>query len=162
MPAFCGRRMTTVGFDFHDFNSGTRTMIPNRNQHVVDSDYSTSKSRTQSNTLHCDSWIAQSLGIPLDDPQCSFLTRHNSDAALLSSGSSHKSDPRELWNYIMSSQTNESTHEVARWNFLKENRLPLWNTASFALNFVVTYGVGTLGWLGNGTNQELSEKYQVR
>jgi hypothetical protein len=36
------------------------------------------------------------------------------------------------------------------------------NPVFYVLNALFTYGVGTLGWLGNGTNEELSEKYQVR
>jgi len=44
----------------------------------------------------------------------------------------------------------------------KINYLPQWNTVAFLVNIIVTYGVGTLGWLGKGINNaELSEKYQV-
>ena len=35
------------------------------------------------------------------------------------------------------------------------------NLVSYLLNFIITYGVGTLGWLGNGNNAQLSEEYQV-
>ena len=41
------------------------------------------------------------------------------------------------------------------------NRLNWLNLGSYVLNFVITYGVGTLGWLGNGNNAQLSEEYQV-
>jgi hypothetical protein len=38
-----------------------------------------------------------------------------------------------------------------------------WNTIAFLINTIITYGVGSLGWLGTGINNaELSEKYQVR
>lgn len=36
------------------------------------------------------------------------------------------------------------------------------NLGAYVLNIVFTFGVGTNGWFGNGTNGELSEKYQVR
>lgn len=42
------------------------------------------------------------------------------------------------------------------------NALNYLNVVFYILNFLVTYGVGLLGWVGNGTNEELSEKYQVR
>lgn len=35
------------------------------------------------------------------------------------------------------------------------------NLGAYVLNIVFTFGVGTNGWFGNGTNGELSEKYQV-
>ena len=35
------------------------------------------------------------------------------------------------------------------------------NLLFFIINIVFTYGIGTNGWLGNGTNGELSEKYQT-
>ena len=41
------------------------------------------------------------------------------------------------------------------------NKLNWLNSVFYILNFIVTYGVGTKGWLGNGSNAELSEKYQV-
>jgi hypothetical protein len=41
------------------------------------------------------------------------------------------------------------------------NKLNWLNLLSYVLNFAITYGVGTLGWLGNGNNAELSEKYQT-
>ena len=48
----------------------------------------------------------------------------------------------------------------------EEERPPLkllnWaNIIFYVINFVITYGIGTGGWLGNGTNGELSEKYQT-
>lgn len=36
------------------------------------------------------------------------------------------------------------------------------NLGAYVLNIVFTFGVGTNGWFGNGTNGELSQKYQVR
>jgi hypothetical protein len=47
-------------------------------------------------------------------------------------------------------------------SFSIRKHLHWWNTLAFVFNFVVTYGVGTMGWIGKGTNEELSEKYQVR
>lgn len=47
-------------------------------------------------------------------------------------------------------------------SFSIRKHLHWWNTLAFVLHFVVTYGVGTMGWIGKGTNEELSEKYQVR
>lgn len=41
------------------------------------------------------------------------------------------------------------------------NKLNWLNPVFYILNFVITYGVGTKGWLGNGSNAELSEKYQT-
>lgn len=40
------------------------------------------------------------------------------------------------------------------------NKLNILNVVFYVINIIITYGVGTLGWLGNGTNGELSEKYQ--
>ena len=42
------------------------------------------------------------------------------------------------------------------------NPLNWLNVAFFLLNVLFTYGIGVLGWFGNGTNMEISEKYQVR
>jgi hypothetical protein len=36
------------------------------------------------------------------------------------------------------------------------------NLGFFIGNAVFTYGIGVLGWLGNGDNGEISAKYQVR
>lgn len=36
------------------------------------------------------------------------------------------------------------------------------NVVFYILNIIVTFGIGTLGWSGQPTNGELSEKYQVR
>lgn len=36
------------------------------------------------------------------------------------------------------------------------------NLGAYILNIVFTFGIGTNGWFGNGTNGELSQKYQVR
>jgi len=44
----------------------------------------------------------------------------------------------------------------------KINIKNLLNLGAYALNIVFTFGVGTNGWFGNGTNGELSQKYQVR
>jgi benzodiazapine receptor len=41
------------------------------------------------------------------------------------------------------------------------NKLNILNTVFYIINTVVTYGVGSLGWLGNATNSELSDKYQT-
>jgi hypothetical protein len=35
------------------------------------------------------------------------------------------------------------------------------NLGAYIFNIVFTFGVGTNGWFGNGTNGELSQKYQV-
>lgn len=35
------------------------------------------------------------------------------------------------------------------------------NLLFYILNFLFTYGIGTLSWLGNGTNGDLSRKYQT-
>lgn len=35
------------------------------------------------------------------------------------------------------------------------------NLGAYVFNIVFTFGVGTNGWFGNGTNGELSLKYQV-
>jgi hypothetical protein len=43
----------------------------------------------------------------------------------------------------------------------KLNALNWLNLVSYLSNFAITYGVGVLGWFGNGTNDELSEKYQA-
>eukprot|EP00980_Cylindrotheca_fusiformis_P017339 scaffold5380_cov131-Cylindrotheca_fusiformis.AAC.16 len=40
------------------------------------------------------------------------------------------------------------------------NKVNIFNAAFFVINVVITYGVGILGWIGNGTNDELSKKYQ--
>jgi hypothetical protein len=50
----------------------------------------------------------------------------------------------------------EPTEETPRLN-----RLNVLNVVFFLLNLIITYGVGTLGWLGHGTNAQLSEVYQV-
>ena len=42
----------------------------------------------------------------------------------------------------------------------KINHKNMLNLFFYIFNIVFTYGVGTNGWLGNGTNGELSEKYQ--
>jgi hypothetical protein len=55
--------------------------------------------------------------------------------------SHHEDPPRGLW-----------------W----KDRLHWWNIIAFLINTIITYCVGSLGWLGHGTNNaELSEKYQV-
>lgn len=43
----------------------------------------------------------------------------------------------------------------------KINHKNILNLFFFVFNIVFTYGVGTVGWFGNGTNGELSEKYQT-
>jgi benzodiazapine receptor len=60
----------------------------------------------------------------------------------------------------MSSSQSSSTPEAT------QQRPPLtmlnWaNLIFYIINFVFTYGIGTLGWLGNGDNGELSAKYQT-
>lgn len=48
---------------------------------------------------------------------------------------------------------------LQRWY---KDRLYWWNTIAFLVNTIITYGVGSLGWLGKGINNaELSAKYQV-
>jgi hypothetical protein len=42
------------------------------------------------------------------------------------------------------------------------NTLNWLNLGFFIGNVVFTYGIGVLGWLGNGDNGEISAKYQVR
>ena len=44
----------------------------------------------------------------------------------------------------------------------KLNVLNWLNVVAYIANIAITYGVGVLGWFGNGTNDEISEKYQVR
>lgn len=51
------------------------------------------------------------------------------------------------------SVTTEYSKELSALNWI--------NLVAFVLNVGVTYGVGVLGWIGNGTNAQLSEKYQV-
>lgn len=51
----------------------------------------------------------------------------------------------------------DETEEKPKIN--KKNWL---NLGAYVLNIVFTFGVGTNGWFGNGTNGELSQKYQVR
>jgi hypothetical protein len=58
---------------------------------------------------------------------------------------------------IMSRPEQEQADETPRLN-----KLNWLNLGFYVLNLAITYGVGTLGWLGNGNNSELSEKYQVR
>jgi hypothetical protein len=41
------------------------------------------------------------------------------------------------------------------------NRKNWLNLLFYIFNIVFTFGIGTLGWFGNGTNAELSDKYQV-
>ena len=43
----------------------------------------------------------------------------------------------------------------------KVNRKNVLNFIAYIVNIIITYGVGTLGWVGNGTNGELSAKYQT-
>ena len=43
----------------------------------------------------------------------------------------------------------------------KINHKNILNLLFYIFNIVFTYGVGTNGWFGNGTNGELSEKYQT-
>lgn len=43
----------------------------------------------------------------------------------------------------------------------KINHKNILNLFFYIFNIVFTYGVGTEGWFGNGTNSELSEKYQA-
>ena len=56
----------------------------------------------------------------------------------------------------------ESHHDVPTGRLWWKDRLHWWNTIAFLTNTIITYGVGSLGWLGDGINNaELSEKYQV-
>ena len=43
----------------------------------------------------------------------------------------------------------------------KINHKNILNLLAYIFNIVFTYGIGTNGWLGNGTNGDLSEKYQT-
>jgi len=43
----------------------------------------------------------------------------------------------------------------------KVNALNVLNLVAYIINIVITFGLGTLGWAGNPTNQELSLKYQT-
>lgn len=43
----------------------------------------------------------------------------------------------------------------------KINHKNILNLLAYVFNIVFTYGIGTIGWLGSGTNEELSEKYQT-
>mmetsp|Transcript_28501 Transcript_28501/g.62690 ORF Transcript_28501/g.62690 Transcript_28501/m.62690 type:complete len:334 (-) Transcript_28501:69-1070(-) len=55
--------------------------------------------------------------------------------------------------HVSSSEQSEPPPRINHKNIL--------NLLFFIINIVFTYGIGTEGWLGNGTNGELSEKYQT-
>ena len=53
-------------------------------------------------------------------------------------------------------------HEDPPHRLWWKDRLHWGNIIAFLINTIITYGVGSLGWLGHGINNaELSEKYQV-
>ena len=56
----------------------------------------------------------------------------------------------------MSSERNNMNEKETSFN--KFNAI---NLLAYIFNVVVTFGVGTFGWVGNGTNGELSAKYQT-
>lgn len=53
------------------------------------------------------------------------------------------------------------SHPLGFLNFFGLNHINLLNIFFFVLNVLVTYGVGTMGWFGAPTNQQLSDKYQT-
>ena len=60
-------------------------------------------------------------------------------------------------------QHDEVEHEASSEQTKPKINTKNWlNLAAYVLNIVFTFGVGTNGWFGNGTNSELSLKYQVR
>lgn len=58
-------------------------------------------------------------------------------------------------------QVEKSAAEVESTEKPKLNIKNWLNLGAYVLNIVFTFGIGTNGWFGNGTNGEISLKYQV-
>jgi hypothetical protein len=84
-----------------------------------------------------------------------------SNALLSHKSENQDSDPDSNNNHIDITPTNMTSRNEEETRRGGLNSLNYLNIGSYLLNFIVTYGVGTLGWLGNGNNAVLSEKYQV-